>query len=257
MMRMQPVRRHLLAGVLLAFGAGWAAVAGAAGVTISPVVLEIDSPRKAVAVTVTNNGDRPITFQAEAMVWKQTNGIDQNEPTDELLVVPPIVEVPAKASQIFRVMLRSRAASPVERTYRVMLDDITEEQGASGSGQASVAFKLRHSLPVLIAASGQVVNALRWKPCAPEAAPASSARPSAEACVRLLNAGNRRVKVQALTLVGDGWQQVLSLKDGVNVLAGAEREWRVPLQAGQAGALRGAQVRIAGGETLQAQTGGF
>lgn len=255
-MPMQPVRHHLLAGVLLACGVGCATVAGAAGVTISPVVLEIDSPRKAITVTLTNNGDRPIIFQAEALVWQQINGTDQNEPTDELLVVPPIIEVPARASQIFRVMLRSRVPSPVERTYRVMLEDITEEQAAS-SGQASVAFKLTHNLPVLIAASGKVVNALRWKPCPPDAAPASSARPSTEACVRLLNAGNRRVKVQTLTLGGDGWQQALSLKDGVNVLTGSEREWRVPLQAGQTGPLRSVQVLTARGETLQAETGGF
>lgn len=248
-MLMQPVRRHLLAGVLLACGVGYAAVAGAGGVTISPVVLEIDSPRKAIAVTLTNNGDRPVTFQTEALVWKQVNGIDQNDPTDELLVVPPIVEVPARASQIFRVMLRSRAPAPVERTYRVMLEDITEEQAAS-SGQTSVTFKLTHNLPVLIAASGKVVNALRWKPCAPTVR-------TAEACVRLLNAGNRRVKVQSLTLTGDGWQQALALKDGVNVLTGSEREWRVPLPAGQTGAMRGVQVLTARGETLQAEAGGF
>lgn len=255
-MLMQPVRRHLLAGALLACNVGCTALASAAGVTISPVVLEIDSPRKAIAVTLTNNGDRPATFQTEALVWHQVNGRDQTEPTDELLVVPPIVEVPARGSQIFRVMLRSRAPSPVERTYRVMLEDITEEQAAS-SGQASVAFKLTHSLPVLIAASGQVVNVLRWKPCPPVGAPATSGMSSAEACVRLLNAGNRRVKVQSLTLGGVGWQQALSIKGGVNVLTGAEREWRVPLQVGQKGALHNVQVLTARGELLQAEAGGF
>jgi fimbrial chaperone protein len=260
---MQPVRRYLLRGVLLACGAGCAAVA-AAGVTISPVVLEIDSPRKAIAVTVTNMGDRPITLQTEAMVWQQVNGADHNEPTEDLLVIPPIVEVPAKASQVFRVMLRTRAPSPVERTYRVILEDITKELAAI-SGQASVAFKFTHNLPVLIAPSGKVVTAMRWKPCRSEAVATASAASStkppiargAEACVRLLNAGNRRVKVETLTLAGDGWQQALTLKAGENVLAGAEREWRVPLAKGQTGPLRSVQVQTARGETLQAEAGGF
>ena len=124
----------------------------------------------------------------------------------------------------------------------------------------SINFRMRYDLPVLVAPAGPVANALRWKPCLPKAAPApvaSSAKPPAEACVRLLNAGNRRVKVQTLTLTGDGWEQALPLKDGENVLAGAEREWRVPLAKGQTGALRGVEVQTARGETLQAETGGF
>lgn len=236
----------------------------AAGVAVSPVVLELDSPRKAVAVKVTNTGDQPVTFQTDAMTWKQVNGVDQNEPTDDLLVVPPIVEVPAQGSQVFRVMLRNKAPAPVERTYRILLKDITEEQAASAD-KAVITFKLAHSLPVLIAPSGKVVNALRWQPCptvagAPSVA-ASAARAAApaspEACVRLLNAGNRRVKVQTLTLTGEGWQQALPLKTGVNVLAGDYREWRVPLASDQTGTVRGVQVKTDTGATLQAEAGGF
>lgn len=260
---MWSARRHLLVNLGLVVAASAATFASAGGISISPVVIEIDSPRRAVAVTLTNNGDRPVTFQTEAMVWQQVNGADHNEPTEDLLVIPPVVEVPAKASQVFRVMLRTRAPSPVERTYRVILEDITEEQAAV-SGQASVAFKLTHNLPVLIAPSVKVVNAIRWRPCPPEAfttAASTPVKPSAtrgaEVCVRLLNAGNRRVKVQTLTLTGEGWEQALPLKDGVNVLAGAEREWRLPLTKGQTGALRGVQVNTARGETLQAEAGGF
>jgi fimbrial chaperone protein len=245
------IRRYLLAAVLLAYGAGCAAVADAAGVTISPVVLEIDSPRKAIAVTVTNSGDRPITFQTDTLVWRQIDGADRYESTDELLVVPPIVEVPPKGSQVLRLMLRSPRPSPMERTYRLVLEDITEELAAA-TGQASISFKFSHRLPVMIAPSGKVLNAVRWKPCLPEAV-----TQVAEACVRLINAGNRRVKVQKLTLAGDGWQQELSLKDGENVLAGAEREWHVPLVQGQVGALRSVQVQTARGEMLQAEAGGF
>jgi len=246
----QPVRRHLAAAILLACGVGGAAVAGAAGVMISPVVLEIASPRKAIAVTVTNGGDRPMTFQADTFAWQQIDGVDRYEETDELLVVPPIVEVPAHSSQVIRVMLRSPAPSPRERTYRLALEDVTEEQAAA-TGQASIAFKLSHSLPVMIAPAGKVLHAVRWKPCVDQAA----VRP-AEACVRLLNAGNRRMKVKTLMVTGDGWQQALVLKQGENVLAGAEREWRVPLANGQTGALRAVRVETADGETLQAGDGG-
>lgn len=248
---MWPINLHLLARVLLAIAAGAGAVSSTAGVVISPVVLEVASPRKPVAVTVTNSGDRAVTFQTDALVWRQADGVDSFESTNELVVVPPIVEVAPNSSQVFRVMLRSPAPSPVERTYRLVLEDITEEL-APVAGQASIAFKLSHSLPVMVAPAGKVLNVLRWKPCATGAA----TRPSA-VCIRLLNAGNRRVKFETLTVAGDGWQQELSLKAGENVLAGAQREWIVPLANGQAGTPRSVQVRTARGEALQAENGDF
>lgn len=249
-----------VSGLLLACTVNSAALAGAGGIAISPVVLELDSPRKAIAVTVTNSGDRPITLQTDTMTWKQVNGTDQNEPTDDLLVVPTIVTVPANSSQMFRVMLRAPNPSPLERTYRLILEDISEAQPSEQGDQPVVAFKFSHSLPLLIAPSGKIVNAVSWKPCAVANAAASSVKSAGlgkEACVRLLNAGNRRIKVQGLTLAGEGWQQPFSLKTGENILAGAEREWRVPLQPGQAGAVRGVQVQIANAKPLTAETGGF
>ena len=248
---MWPIGYRLIACVMLAMGAGTAAVPSIAGVVISPVVLEVASPRKPVAVTVTNSGDRPVTFQTDALVWHQADGVDRFEATNELVVVPPIVEVPPNGRQVFRVMLRSPAPSPVERTYRLVLEDITEELVPT-AGQASISFKLSHNLPVMVAPAGKVLNAIRWKPCTTPAA----ARPAA-VCVRVLNAGNRRVKFETITVTGDGWQQELSLKNGENVLAGAQREWLVPLAQGQAATPRSIQVRTARGETLQAESGGF
>ena len=254
------IRQIVISVALLACGLGCATVAAAAGVTISPVVIEIDAPRRAVAVTVTNNGDQPITLQTEAMVWRQVNGADTSEPTDDLLVVPPIVTVPAAGSQVFRVMLRAPVPAPQERTYRLMLEDISAVQATTE--QTAVTFRLTHNLPVMVAPAGQVVNAVRWKPC--ETPVAGSATPAktpeagiGQACVRLQNAGNRRIKVQTLTLAGDDWRQAISLKSGENILAGAEREWRVPLPAGQAGALRAVQVQTALGQNLAAEAGGF
>ena len=100
---------------------------------------------------------------------------------------------------------------------------------------------------------------MRWKPCTGVGGPSTpvAAALLTQACVRLLNAGNRRIKVQTLTLSGAGWQQALSLNGGENVLVSSEREVRVPLQPGQTGALRGVQVQTALGETLQVESGGF
>lgn len=242
--------------MLLVFGltAGVVAPALASGVAISPVVIELNSPRQAVAIKVSNDGDTPVMLQSEVFAWRQTDGVDRDEESDDLMVVPPIVEVAANSSQIFRVMLRAQTSSPVERTYHLSLEDISEVQAASE--QSTLTFKFNHVLPILVAPTGKILTAMRWKPCA-EAAPPAKPPTTATACVRLFNAGNRRVKVQALTLAGDGWQQALTLETGQNVLAGGVHEWRVPIAASQGGELRGVEVTTARGETLQLESGGF
>ncbi len=235
---------------LTACAVAWAGAAthvAAAGIAIAPVIVEIDSPRRVVAVTVTNGTDKALTLQAQSLAWQQADGKDRFEPTDGLLVVPPLADVRPGTSQVFRIMLRVPAPAAAERAYRLVLEDISAEQVPAT--ESTISFKLTHNLPVMVAAAGKPVAAVRWKPCAASAA--------GEACVSLLNAGNRRVRVHTLTLSGDGWQQTLELKGGENVLAGAQREWRAPLPAGSVPSLRGVAVRTGRGETLQAERGDF
>ena len=251
------IRRHFLASWGLAFVIGLVLPVCSAQVSISPVVIEIDMPRRPVAISVTNSGGRPIRLQAEVLLWQQTDGKDRYEPSDALLVVPSIVDVPANSTQVVRVVLRSPVPSPVERTYRLVLDDITEEK-AEGGG-ASISFKFTHNLPVMIAPSGKVLSTMRWKPCAETVETSIPVRAAQlkQACVRLFNTGNRRIRVQTLVLSGDGWEQALSYSAGENVLVGSERELRVQLKPGQTGAVSGVQVFTGLGETLKVESGRF
>ena len=73
---------------------------------------------------------------------------------------PLIVEVPAHTSQVIRVTLRSPVPPDRERTHRLALEDITEEQAAA-TGKASIAFKISHNLPIMIAPAAKVVDAVR------------------------------------------------------------------------------------------------
>ncbi len=232
-----------------------------AQVLIQPTVVEFSPRHRTVAVTVTlsEKAQSPMRLQAELLRWKQGHqGEAVTEPSADLLVSPPIADLQPGERQVFRVALRGARSSPEELAYRLILEDIAEPSpDEAGKAGMAINFRMRYDLPVLIAPVDKVVNALRWNPCPPGPASTPTKPAAAESCVRLLNTGNRRLKVQTLTLAGDGWQQTLSPKDGETVLAGTEREWRVPLQTGQTGALRGVQVQTARGETLQAEAGGF
>ena len=252
--------------------------------TIAPVVIEIATPRKPVAVKVTNDSDRLVTFQLDAAIWQQVDGNDVYAPSDDLLLSPSILNIPPRKSQTFRVLLRDGLPSPMERTYRVMVEDISE--ATTQTDAAEVAFKFTHNLPVLVAPSGKITHAMQWRPC-PHNKPSDSSdhsllaaaatvatvvksantdvvkpdnTPALDACVRLLNSGNRRVKVQKLILSGDGWQKSLSLKAGYNILVGAEREWHIPLPQAQPHAhrnsIRQVSVHTAEGGVLTAESDG-
>lgn len=243
--------------LLLAGAAAHRPAAAADGVTIAPVVIEIGSPRKVAAITLTNNGSQAVTYQVQASAWRQRDGADLSEENDDLLVVPAIVDVPPGASQVLRVMLRSRAPAPVERSYWILLENITRDVALAAT--SAVSFKLSHKLPVMIAPAGKVVHALRWLPCAPAsaAASASDSAGAPQACVRLHNDGNRRVKIRAIELAGDGWRQPLVLPAGLNLLAGAQREWSIPLAPEQTGPVRAVSAQTADAGMLQAEAAGL
>ena len=60
-------RAAVLFGALLAFLLGLSQSVRAGGLTISPVMIELESSRKAVAITLTNDGETTLTFQSRAL----------------------------------------------------------------------------------------------------------------------------------------------------------------------------------------------
>lgn len=154
------------------------------------------------------------------------------QPSKDLVVSPPIAQLKPGESQLFRVALRGPRHQPGELAYRLVLEDGHQPQ----SGAAGVSFRLRYDLPVLVGPTEPARQALRWQPC--------QAKPD-YICLRLHNDGNRRVTFQSLLFEGLGW--TLPVEAPGTVLAGSQREWQLPLRAGQTGvALRVAGVTRAG-----------
>lgn len=252
-----PVQRLLVAGL-----AG-CCLPVAAQVLISPVVVEMGARGRAavVAVTLSDKAPLPVRLQSEVLRWKQDLlGRQVVAPTEELLVSPAVAELQPGQRQIFRVALRGNRAEPDELAYRLILEDVAEPVAeASGSAAMGISFRMRYDLPVLVAPAGKLVTSVRWRPCPDDASPPAAKTLPLESlsCIRLFNAGNRRIKVQTLTVTSKGWEQLLPFKNGETLLAHTEREWRVPLAPGQSGAPTSVKVETARGETLQAEAGGF
>ncbi|MFA5924296.1 MAG: fimbria/pilus periplasmic chaperone [Methylococcaceae bacterium] len=202
----------------------WLLLVGAAlsgsiqAITISPVLIELSPARRVVSVTISNPSDQAMSFQAETLTWSQPDGTNHYEPTDDLLVAPPIAEIPPQASQIFRVTLRQPLSGTVEQAYRLVLEDVSEELAPQ---PGVVAIRFKHNLPVYVTPPGETKAAPRWSRCAAAAG---------KGCVRLDNDSNRRLRVSELTVAGKDWQQKIP---GGAVLAGAWKQWNFDLASGR------------------------
>jgi fimbrial chaperone protein len=195
----------------------WSNVAQAQ--TISPVLVEMSPDRRITSVTISNSADHPVSFQTQTLAWSQSDGADVYADSDELIVVPPIAEIGAGESQIFRVTFRATPA-PQERAYRLIFEDVTEIVSAAHSaGETRIDIRINHSLPVFITARGKARAQPRLGSCAnlgPAPRPASR-------CVRLDNDGNHYLQIKSLTVAGTDWRKALN--SGARVLAGAWRQW--------------------------------
>lgn len=228
-MRLQRIRSAVAAlglGVLAGLGL-WGSAAHA--LTISPVLVELSPARRVASITISNPGDRPLSFQTQVRAWSQPDGADAYADTTELFVVPPIAQIAAGGSQIFRVTTRT-PPSAGEHAYRLIFEDVSE-LAATPAGESSISFRVNHNLPVFFAAAGKPHLQSRLGPCIPAAA-----LPPNTGCVRLHNEGSRYLRVKTLTLEGAHWRKDIPV--GTRVLAGAWRQWTFDRPPGMTGAVR-------------------
>lgn len=196
----------------------WLCVGAAHGMGVSPVLVELSSARRVVSVVVSNPTTSPKTFQTQLLSWRQENGVDHYGESEDLIVTPAIAQIAAGGTQVFRVALRGVPPMPVERSYRLILEDISEENASQGGSVVNLRF--RFSLPVMVAPSLPVSSAPRWSLC-----PA----PAGKGCLRLDNEGNRRLRLSTLSLEGQGgWRQDVVGAAGT-ILAGAWKQWMFEL----------------------------
>lgn len=208
----------------LALGGFGAPVLAAA--TITPVIIDVPSNGRAI-VTVRNDRDREVLYQAWVMDWHVVNGVDRYEATQDFIASPPLFTLAPSASQIVRIGLRSPTRQPVEQAYRLVLAEVSRPGAASAEGGV-VDFAMQYLLPVFVAPSDRRAKpALTW----------SVRAEGTTTVVRVDNAGAIRM---ALNLVGLSSQVGTKpapewvSRQRVTVLAHSWREWRIAVPGDKA-----------------------
>lgn len=216
-------RRGLLLAPPLALAlAGRAGPARAGTLEVAPIILDIPPGQNAAALSVANRNPYPIAVQLRGFHWSQPEGRDLLQPSNDLLLSPPLFQLPPGATQTVRLLLKGGATGRQERSFRLLVDEIPRP-GEEGQ----IRFALRLSLPVFARPPGQATAQVDWY-WLPDGQLAAS------------NRGLRRARQAELRLLLPGAPpQTLAPSDTPYLLAGAERRWRIdrPRGASLAGAV--------------------
>lgn len=195
---------------------GLAQAAQAGVFSVTPVRIYMTPKDRAVAVTVTNQGDTPIALQADVYQWKQaSDGTDDLAPSEDLILAPPIVKLAAGARQVVRLARLHPAEARGQLTYRLILRELPEASATKG---IDVPIALALSMPVFITPPGAKAEG--------DCGAARSDPHTIEVTCR--NAGNAYLQIREVT-VRRGEDVVARFETGAYVLPGARRV--VPVKA--------------------------
>ncbi|SOE51359.1 Sigma-fimbriae chaperone protein [plant metagenome] len=189
---------------------------------ISPVQIHLSLAQQATTLTLRNASSEPMYGQVRVFAWRQRDGEDVLDPTQEIVVTPPLIQVAPGTTQVIR-LLRMGSADKGERAYRLIIDEIAKPMPDPVSG---VQVRLRYSVPVFIGGgAGKPQEELRWM----------VSRRGQDWVLRVANAGPYRAQISAVTLTAGGRTQ--SLGEGLlgYALSSSEREWVLPFSLPEQG----------------------
>lgn len=214
--------RIVMQPALIGFLVLCSALPAAAGpFSISPVRIYMAPRDRAIAITITNEGDEPLVMQADIYDWKQkANGEDDLVLTEDMIVSPPIIKVPPKSRQVVRLaMLRPRPAGE-QLTYRLIVREIPEARPATTNVQLQIA--LAFSMPVFITPNGVKRNVV----CTTERA-ADAVKAVCD------NTGNAFAQPRSIELTEANGIKLASVDVGGYILPGVKRGFELKNASGK------------------------
>ena len=206
-----------------------AAPALAGSFSVTPVRIYMTPRDRAVAITITNEGDSPVALQADINVWSQKpDGTDELVLTEDLILSPPIIKLAPKARQVVRLALLKPADASRQLTYRLIVREIPEATAPKGN-TLEVPIALALSMPVFIT-----------PPIAKRDINCQSVREGAALAITCANTGSAYAQIrEILVLRGNSASAPLArFEGGAYILPGARKNIAIiadqPIAAGDA-----------------------
>lgn len=217
------LKKLLLSGVAGLLAASLVMPVWAGQFTVTPVRIYMTAKDRAVAVTITNEGDEELLMQADLFLWKQKpDGQDDLTLTEDMFLSPPIIKLAPKARQVVR-LARIRVVNATEQlTYRMILREVPEAKPAKDSVQIQIA--LAFNLPVFITPPGAKAKL----DCTMERVAANTVKAVCE------NTGAAHAHPTAFLLTSATGEKIASQDTGGYILQGIKRSFNIKRDGGVA-----------------------
>jgi fimbrial chaperone protein len=182
----------------------WTGSASAAGLQVTPVLVELSRAQKNAIITLRNDGAAPVRFQANAVSWSQDeSGQMKFAPTRDLVLFPQLLTLQPGEERNLRVGTTPDKFGTLEKSYRVFVEELPPPEKAGDRPAVQVLTRL--GIPVFLEPGNSV----------------SSARIEGKVeggnlVFRLRNMGNVRVRPSEVTA---------DARDGSGKPAGAHQRW--------------------------------
>jgi fimbrial chaperone protein len=135
-----------------------AGLAQAGSLMISPVRVDLGEKKNNAIIQVTNSADDPITVQVHAAGWRTEGAEDSYFDTNDVVVNPPVFTIAAGQKQVIRLGLRSSDLADIERSYRLILEEVPKPTKAG-----TITTLLRITLPIFQLPRRPVAPSLSWQ----------------------------------------------------------------------------------------------
>lgn len=203
-----------ISSLLLLLSLGLVTQAQASSLRVSPATIELPASSRVASLTLRNSAKQAAHYQIRLFRWVQENGRERLEPTNDVIVSPPITRVEPGLDYIVRIIRLAKRPVIREENYRVIVDELPAQNKRSSR---TVSFLVRYSIPVFFSPDQAQASALHWRFSIKGNDWVLSAR----------NPGHRRAKIINLRL-RDAEGREFMLAEGLAgyVLAGARRDWR-------------------------------
>jgi fimbrial chaperone protein len=96
-----------------------------AGISVSPLSATIKDGRSHLLTVINTDQNKPIAIRVKALEWQlDQQGRDIRSPTNDLILFPMQFILPAGSRRSIRVAPRDHVAPDIERSYRVMVQEV-------------------------------------------------------------------------------------------------------------------------------------
>ena len=103
--------------------------AQAGALQVWPIEVSLEGNNDVVQVNVNNTAGAETFVQAMVVAWPSSDVPGALKPTDDVMVSPPVFDLPANGSQTVRLALRRPLEGDTERTYRLVVTELAKTAG--------------------------------------------------------------------------------------------------------------------------------